>query len=60
MIATGDLKGSLRKLEACLRSLKYPRDVNYEGYVKVMCICIYKNASTIFVAPDLQVRDYIV
>ncbi|XP_063049008.1 centrosomal protein of 44 kDa [Engraulis encrasicolus] len=31
MIATGDLKASLRKLEACLRNLKYPGDVNYQG-----------------------------
>ncbi|XP_067261122.1 centrosomal protein of 44 kDa isoform X3 [Chanodichthys erythropterus] len=29
-MATGDLKGSLRKLEASLRSLKYPRDVDYQ------------------------------
>ncbi|XP_067297427.1 centrosomal protein of 44 kDa isoform X3 [Pseudorasbora parva] len=29
-MATGDLKGCLRKLEASLRSLKYPRDVDYQ------------------------------
>ncbi|XP_057187705.1 centrosomal protein of 44 kDa isoform X2 [Triplophysa rosa] len=28
-MATGDLKGCLRKLEACLRSLKYPNEVDY-------------------------------
>ncbi|XP_012692400.2 centrosomal protein of 44 kDa isoform X2 [Clupea harengus] len=34
MIATGDLKGSLKKLEACLRCLKYPHDVNYQGLAR--------------------------
>ncbi|XP_056591390.1 centrosomal protein of 44 kDa [Triplophysa dalaica] len=29
-MATGDLKGCLRKLEACLRSLKYPKEVDYQ------------------------------
>ncbi|XP_051558935.1 centrosomal protein of 44 kDa isoform X1 [Myxocyprinus asiaticus] len=29
-MATGDLKGCLRKLEASLRSLKYPREVDYK------------------------------
>ncbi|XP_055061051.2 centrosomal protein of 44 kDa isoform X1 [Misgurnus anguillicaudatus] len=29
-MATGDLKGCLRKLEASLRSLKYPREVDYQ------------------------------
>lgn len=31
-MATGDLKGCLRKLEASLRSVKYPRDVDYHRY----------------------------
>ncbi|XP_077102793.1 centrosomal protein of 44 kDa isoform X2 [Siphateles boraxobius] len=29
-MGTGDLKGCLRKLEASLRSLKYPREVDYQ------------------------------
>ncbi|XP_058630280.1 centrosomal protein of 44 kDa isoform X2 [Onychostoma macrolepis] len=29
-MTTGDLKGCLRKLEASLRSLKYPREVDYQ------------------------------
>lgn len=29
-MGTGDLKGCLRKLEASLRSLKYPREVDYK------------------------------
>ncbi|XP_059407578.1 centrosomal protein of 44 kDa-like isoform X1 [Carassius carassius] len=29
-MSTGDLKGCLRKLEASLRSLKYPREVDYQ------------------------------
>ncbi|TRY85343.1 hypothetical protein DNTS_031295 [Danionella cerebrum] len=29
-MATGDLKGCLRKMETSLRSLKYPRDVDYQ------------------------------
>ncbi len=31
-MTTGDLKGCLRKLEASLRSLKYPREVDYQRY----------------------------
>ncbi|KAM9143548.1 centrosomal protein of 44 kDa isoform 3-T3 [Pangshura tecta] len=31
IMATGDLKGSLRKLEQGLRLLNYPRDVDYTG-----------------------------
>lgn len=41
MIATGDLKGSLKKLEACLRCLKYPHDVNYQGYVLSKNCCTH-------------------
>ncbi|NXS57827.1 CEP44 protein, partial [Brachypteracias leptosomus] len=33
-MATGDLKGSLRKIEQGLRLLNYPRDVNYTLLVK--------------------------
>ncbi|XP_006022282.1 centrosomal protein of 44 kDa [Alligator sinensis] len=33
-MATGDLKGSLRKMEQGLRLLNYPRDVDYAGLVK--------------------------
>ncbi|XP_075786333.1 centrosomal protein of 44 kDa isoform X2 [Pelodiscus sinensis] len=33
-MATGDLKGSLRKLEQGLRLLSYPRDVDYAGLAK--------------------------
>ncbi|XP_048703727.1 centrosomal protein of 44 kDa isoform X3 [Caretta caretta] len=33
-MATGDLKGSLRKLEQGLRLLNYPREVDYTGFVK--------------------------
>uniref|UniRef100_UPI00398E7741 centrosomal protein of 44 kDa isoform X2 n=1 Tax=Pristiophorus japonicus TaxID=55135 RepID=UPI00398E7741 len=33
-MATGDLKGSLRKLEQGLRSLNYPRDVDYNGLAR--------------------------
>ncbi|XP_050801335.1 centrosomal protein of 44 kDa isoform X2 [Gopherus flavomarginatus] len=33
-MATGDLKGSLRKLEQGLRLLNYPRDVDYTGFLK--------------------------
>ncbi|NXF04015.1 CEP44 protein, partial [Smithornis capensis] len=33
-MATGDLNGSLRKIEQGLRVLNYPRDVNYEMLVK--------------------------
>ncbi|XP_071263530.1 centrosomal protein of 44 kDa isoform X4 [Salvelinus alpinus] len=31
MMSTGDLKGCLRKLDAQLRALKYPREVDYNG-----------------------------
>ncbi|KAM7168157.1 centrosomal protein of 44 kDa isoform 2-T2 [Macrochelys suwanniensis] len=34
IMATGDLKGSLCKLEQGLRLLNYPRDVDYTGFVK--------------------------
>ncbi|XP_076150123.1 centrosomal protein of 44 kDa [Alosa pseudoharengus] len=47
MIATGDLKGSLRKLETCLRSMKYPLDVNYEGLARgdpACCLPIVSHA----------------
>ncbi|MEE6460956.1 hypothetical protein FKM82_001151 [Ascaphus truei] len=33
-MATGDVKGCLRKLEQRLRLLNYPRDVDYSGLVK--------------------------
>ncbi|KAG8453816.1 hypothetical protein GDO86_000444 [Hymenochirus boettgeri] len=33
-MATGDVKGSIRKLEQRLRMLNYPRDVDYAGLVK--------------------------
>ncbi|XP_034969959.2 centrosomal protein of 44 kDa isoform X1 [Zootoca vivipara] len=33
-MATGDLKGNLRKIEQGLRLLNYPRDVNYAGLAK--------------------------
>ncbi|XP_073433671.1 centrosomal protein of 44 kDa [Dendrobates tinctorius] len=33
-MTTGDVKGVLRKLEQKLRSLSYPRDVDYSGLVK--------------------------
>ncbi|XP_067154014.1 centrosomal protein of 44 kDa isoform X2 [Apteryx mantelli] len=33
-MATGDLKGSLRKIEQGLRLLNYPRDVDYTGLIK--------------------------
>ncbi|KAL7889534.1 hypothetical protein AOLI_G00017920 [Acnodon oligacanthus] len=33
-MATGDLKGSLRKLQTSLRSLKYQREVDYKGLAK--------------------------
>ncbi|KAM4049466.1 centrosomal protein of 44 kDa isoform 2-T3 [Anomaloglossus baeobatrachus] len=33
-MTTGDMKGVLRKLEQKLRSLSYPRDVDYTGLVK--------------------------
>ncbi|XP_078533203.1 centrosomal protein of 44 kDa isoform X1 [Lissotriton helveticus] len=32
-MATGDIKGCLRKLEQGLRLLNYPRDVNYSGLI---------------------------
>ncbi|XP_021475043.1 centrosomal protein of 44 kDa [Oncorhynchus mykiss] len=34
MMSTGDLKGCLRKLDAQLRALKYPREVDYNGLAK--------------------------
>ncbi|XP_041041358.1 centrosomal protein of 44 kDa isoform X2 [Carcharodon carcharias] len=33
-MTTGDLKGSLRKLEQSLRSLNYPEDIDYNGLAK--------------------------
>ncbi|XP_062431778.1 centrosomal protein of 44 kDa isoform X3 [Rhea pennata] len=33
-MTTGDLKGSLRKIEQGLRLLNYPRDVDYTGLIK--------------------------
>uniref|UniRef100_A0A8D0H0V7 Centrosomal protein of 44 kDa n=1 Tax=Sphenodon punctatus TaxID=8508 RepID=A0A8D0H0V7_SPHPU len=33
-MATGDIKGNLRKIEQGLRLLNYPRDVDYTGFVK--------------------------
>ncbi|XP_020384663.1 centrosomal protein of 44 kDa isoform X1 [Rhincodon typus] len=33
-MTTGDLKGSLRKLEQGLRSLSYPQDIDYNGLAK--------------------------
>ncbi|XP_067885397.1 centrosomal protein of 44 kDa isoform X3 [Heterodontus francisci] len=33
-MTTGDLKGSLRKLEQGLRSLNYPQDIDYNGLAK--------------------------
>uniref|UniRef100_A0A4W5RAP0 Centrosomal protein of 44 kDa n=1 Tax=Hucho hucho TaxID=62062 RepID=A0A4W5RAP0_9TELE len=34
MMSTGDLKGCLRKLDAQLRALKYPSEVDYNGLAK--------------------------
>eukprot|EP00079_Xenopus_tropicalis_P036217 XP_017949988.1 PREDICTED: centrosomal protein of 44 kDa isoform X2 [Xenopus tropicalis] len=33
-MATGDVKGCIRKLEQRLRTLNYPRDVDYSGLIK--------------------------
>ncbi|KAL1023723.1 hypothetical protein UPYG_G00045170 [Umbra pygmaea] len=34
MMSTGDLKGCLRRLDAQLRALKYPREIDYNGLAK--------------------------
>ncbi|KAK1791975.1 hypothetical protein P4O66_013199 [Electrophorus voltai] len=50
-MATGDLKGCLRKLQASLRSLKYPTDVDYQRLAKgdpFCCLPIVSYAFTSF------------
>ncbi|XP_076845597.1 centrosomal protein of 44 kDa isoform X2 [Brachyhypopomus gauderio] len=50
-MATGDLKGCLRKLQASLRSLKYPSEVDYQRLSKgdpVCCLPIVSYAFTCF------------
>ncbi|XP_072533255.1 centrosomal protein of 44 kDa [Salminus brasiliensis] len=50
-MATGDLKGSLKKLQTSLRSLKYPREVDYKGLAKgdpASCLPIVSYAFTSF------------
>lgn len=50
-MATGDLKGSLKKLQTSLRYLKYPREVDYNRLAKgdpVSCLPIVSYAFTSF------------
>ncbi|XP_052411095.1 centrosomal protein of 44 kDa isoform X2 [Carassius gibelio] len=61
-MSTGDLKGCLRKLEASLRSLKYPREVDYQRLAvgdPSACLPIVSFAFTSF-SPSLTERlvDY--
>ncbi|XP_066535335.1 centrosomal protein of 44 kDa [Hoplias malabaricus] len=50
-MATGDVKGALRKLQTSLRFLKYPREVDYSGLAKgdpSSCLPIVSFAFTSF------------
>ncbi|XP_060782550.1 centrosomal protein of 44 kDa isoform X2 [Neoarius graeffei] len=59
-MATGDVKGSLRKLQACLRSVKYPRDVDYQGLAKGDPSCCLPIVSYAFTSFSTAVAEHLV
>ncbi|MCI4376042.1 hypothetical protein PGIGA_G00183490 [Pangasianodon gigas] len=59
-MATGDVKGSLRKLQASLRSVKYPRDVDYPGLAKGDPLCCLPIVSYAFTSFSTAVAEHLV
>ncbi|MCJ8730201.1 hypothetical protein PDJAM_G00181410 [Pangasius djambal] len=59
-MATGDVKGSLRKLQASLRSVKYPRDVDYPGLAKGDPSCCLPIVSYAFTSFSTAVAEHLV
>ncbi|KAI5625179.1 centrosomal protein of 44 kDa isoform X2 [Silurus asotus] len=59
-MATGDVKGSLRKLQASLRSIKYPRDVDYQGLSKGDPSCCLPIMSYTFTSFSTAVAEHLV
>ncbi|XP_058242377.1 centrosomal protein of 44 kDa isoform X2 [Hemibagrus wyckioides] len=59
-MATGDVKGSLRKLQASLRSVKYPRDVDYQGLAKGDPSCCLLIVSYAFTSFSTSVAEHLV
>ncbi|XP_017318865.1 centrosomal protein of 44 kDa isoform X2 [Ictalurus punctatus] len=59
-MATGDVKGSLRKLQASLRSVKYPRDVDYQGLARGDPSCCLPIVSYAFTSFSTAVAEHLV
>ncbi|KAK3554567.1 hypothetical protein QTP70_025520 [Hemibagrus guttatus] len=59
-MATGDVKGSLRKLQASLRSVKYPRDVDYQGLARGDPSCCLPIVSYAFTSFSTSVAEHLV
>ncbi|XP_053357398.1 centrosomal protein of 44 kDa isoform X1 [Clarias gariepinus] len=59
-MATGDVKGSLRKLQASLRAVKYPRDVDYQGLAKGDPSCCLPIVSYTFTSFSPAVAEHLV
>ncbi|GAA6073299.1 centrosomal protein of 44 kDa isoform X1 [Tachysurus ichikawai] len=59
-MSTGDVKGGLRKLQASLRSVKYPRDVDYQGLAKGDPSCCLPIVSYVFTSFSTSVAEHLV
>ncbi|TSX30740.1 WD repeat-containing protein 17 [Bagarius yarrelli] len=59
-MATGDVKGSLRKLQSFLRTVKYPRDVDYQGLAKGDPSCCLPIVSYAFTSFSTAVAEHLV
>ncbi|KAF5901686.1 centrosomal protein of 44 kDa-like isoform X1, partial [Clarias magur] len=57
---TGDVKGSLRKLQASLRAVKYPLDVDYQGLAKGDPSCFLPIVSYTFTSFSPAVAEHLV
>ncbi|KAJ8000618.1 hypothetical protein DPEC_G00182240 [Dallia pectoralis] len=60
MMSTGDLKGCLRKLDAQLRALKYPREVDYNGLSKGDPAAFLPIVSYAFISHSPLVAEHLV
>ncbi|CAB1327225.1 unnamed protein product [Coregonus sp. 'balchen'] len=60
MMSAGDLKGCLRKLDAQLRALKYPREVDYNGLAKGDPSAVLPIVSYAFVSYSPHLAEHLV
>ncbi|XP_024254587.1 centrosomal protein of 44 kDa [Oncorhynchus tshawytscha] len=60
MMSTGDLKGCLRKLDAQLRALKYPREVDYNGLSKGDPSAFLPIVSYVFISYSPHLAEHLV